>query len=149
MTLVRRHLRLLAAAWIVFQATSLSALVPRACCLAHDAALMSKTVDCHEEILSPHCTMSGMEEAPGAMHHMHGTTPHHAMQHSQKPSQDCAIRGTCGGPLAAIFAIFATHAVLPDRTESAASLTGTSAALAAAEDPIGQFVPPDAPPPRA
>jgi hypothetical protein len=149
MALVRRHLRLVATAWILFQATSLSALVPRACCLAHEAAMANKVADCHEPAPPQDCAMGDSEEAPCAMHHMHGSTHEHAAPPAQKPAGDCAIRGICGGPLSAIFAIFSTQGVLPDRIESLPALAWTSASLTVTDQLIGLFAPPDAPPPRA
>ena len=138
MAIVRRHLRLLATTWILFQATSLSALVPRACCLSHDAAMAKAAVDCHQLTTAPH-----------SMHHMQGATHQHAAQPVQKPTADCAIRGTCGGPLAAMFAIFSTQGVLTDRIDSLPALDWTTATLVATDQLIGLSAPPDAPPPRA
>jgi len=138
MAIVRTHLRLLATAWILFQATSLSALVPRACCLAHSAAMAKTAVDCHQK--SPE---------PQAMHHMHGATHQQAAQPVEKPAGDCAIRGLCGGPLAAMFAIFSTQGVLTERAASLTALNGTAATLVPTDQLIGLSAPPDAPPPRA
>jgi hypothetical protein len=93
--------------------------------------------------------MGSSEEAPCAMHHMHGSTHEHAAPPARKPTGDCAIRGTCGGPLSAMFAIFSTQGVLPNRIESLPALDSTSATLTVTDQLIGLLVPPDAPPPRA
>ena len=110
---------------------------------------MNKVADCHEPAPPPDCTMGQAEGAPCAMHHMHGSTDRHAAPPAEKPAGDCAIRGLCGGPLSAIFAIFSTQGVLPDRIESLSALDGTSTTLTVTDQLIGLFVPPDAPPPRA
>jgi hypothetical protein len=96
MALFRRHLRSFAIAWILFQATSLSALVPRACCLAHQMAVLP---DCHEQAVEQ-ASMSAQSEAAPTMHH------HHDHMQEQEPSQptptpahDCslstAVAGSC------------------------------------------------------
>src|SRR5690242_5740589 len=109
MVLVRRHLRLFAATWILFQATSLSALVPRACCLAHQ---METLADCHEQTRATDTTAA---DAMPAMHHSHGHMDHaHGQPPAPKPAHDCALRGTCGGPAAALFALLSTDGVLTD-----------------------------------
>ncbi len=46
MTTIRRGLRLWVTAWLVFQVASLSALVPRDCCLLHRPA--AAETKCHE-----------------------------------------------------------------------------------------------------
>jgi hypothetical protein len=135
MATVRRHLRLLATAWILFQATSLSALVPRACCLAHQAAAPTTMAECHEQST--------------AMHPMHGNTHNHAAASNSKPLDECAIRGTCAGPLSALFAIFSTQGVLTDSFKSLPDVQSTSAASVVADQSIPLFTSPDAPPPRA
>lgn len=149
MTFVRRHLRFLATLWILFQATSLSALVPRACCLAHQAAISAKAPECHEQAAPLHSTMTSDAEPSGSMHHMHGRGHQQAAQSNQRPAQDCAIRGMCGGPLSALFAIFSTQGVLTESFASLPDSQSTDAAVAVAPQLIGLFVPPDSPPPRS
>ena len=138
MTLFRRHLRFFAAIWILFQTTSLSALVPRACCLVHETASARTAADCHQESTDAQ-----------SMHHMRRAAHQHSAPSSQKPPGDCAIRGTCGGPLAAMFAIFSTQGVLTERIDSLPVLCWTPATVAATAQLIGLSAPPDAPPPRA
>ena len=120
----RRHLRVIAAAWVLFQAASLSALVPRACCLAHQghqAASTEKKSNCHE----------------------------HSTAADQAPNEECAIRGTCGGPAAALFAVLSNYGVLTNSFSGLTDLPLAGATLSARDQLIGQFASPDAPPPRA
>jgi|SRR4051812_315540 hypothetical protein len=147
MTLFRRHVRSVATAWLLFQATSLSALVPRACCLAHDAAVAA-SVTCHEQTAVPHCHDAASDAAMCPMHARNGHD--HSAQQTDKPrAHECAIRGTCGGPAAAMLTLLSTQGVL---TASAAVWID----VPPAGDPIGspnhllaRFESPDAPPPRA
>lgn len=143
MAAFRQHLRLLSAAWIVFQVTSLSTLVPRACCMAHQA----KPADCHDQ--AP-VQDSATQSASGSMHgheHMHQqTAPAPA---NSAPAHDCALRGTCGGPAAALLALLSTDGVLAEPIASPGDSLLAVATRSAADQLIPQFESPDAPPPRA
>jgi hypothetical protein len=68
MAILRRHVRLWVMAWFLLQAASLSALVPRDCCVSHRPVVAVPS--CHE----------ADHEAPPASSH------------------DCVMRGTCQGP---------------------------------------------------
>jgi hypothetical protein len=148
MVFLRRHIRFLASAWIVFQAASLSALVPRACCLAHQTSLATPSTDCHDKAPAPHCSTPA-DDMTCAMHHRHTVPPDGTEQNDRKPAHECAIRGTCDGPIAALLTIFATHGVLTNSFEALPDLRSTTTARSATDQLIGLFVPPDAPPPRA
>jgi hypothetical protein len=151
MTAIRRRLRILATAWILFQATSLSALVPRACCLTHQghqASSNEKKTNCHEEAPAPHCPMPAADGAPCPMHrghdaHERSTPADHA------PDEECAIRGTCGGPAAALFAVLSNYGVLTNSFSALTYLPLAGATVSARDQLIRQFASPDAPPPRA
>jgi hypothetical protein len=119
MTLLRRHLRLWVAAWIAFQALSLSAFVPRDCCAAH-------RLPAEEQAADASC--------------------HHAQP---KPSPECTLRGGCSGPLSFLAALLSPHAVLaePTRIESVARVTTPHGRLL--DTPISRTTPPDSPPPRS
>ncbi len=124
MTPFRRRLRVLATAWILFQAVSLSALVPRACCLAHQghqAASNEKKPNCHE----------------------------HSTPADNAPTEECAIRGTCGGPAAALFTVLSNYGVLTNSFYGLTYLPLAGATLSPRDQLIRQFASPDAPPPRA
>jgi hypothetical protein len=143
MALFRRHLRSFAIAWIFFQATSLSALVPRACCLAHQMAVLP---DCHEQA-AEQASMSAQSEAAPTMHHHHDHMQE--QQPTPTPAHDCSLRGTCGGPAAALFALLSTDGVLTDSVTTTVDLPSTRSISASRDQLIPQFEPPDAPPPRA
>ena len=149
MAAVRQRLRLLSAAWIVFQVTSLSTLVPRACCLAHQSASAAKPAGCHEEagVLQP--TSPANETMPGTMHHGHGQMHEQSAPTSSNPTHDCVLRGTCGGPTAALLALLSTHGVLTDSIASPTDFPLVGTAPPATAQLIRQFESPDAPPPRA
>jgi hypothetical protein len=120
MTLLRRHLRLWVAAWIAFQAVSLSAFVPRECCMAHRMPAQEQAADesCHHP------------------------------QPAREAMPDCALSSTCNGPLAILAGLLSAHAVLADRS-SLASIAIT-VALPRVESPSARSLalPPDSPPPR-
>lgn len=65
MKAIRRRLRLWVAAWLVVQAASLSAFVPRDCCAAHRPA-SHQAPSCHESAPAPHCSMRGECDGPMA-----------------------------------------------------------------------------------
>ena len=121
MTVLRRHLRLCAAAWIVFQAVSLSAFVPRDCCAAHRMA--------------------------AAEDHQQDAGCHHA-RHAGVPETTCSLAGTCNGPLAMLAGVLSPHAVLTTAILVAGGLMADSSPLPVFESPRSLAVPPDAPPPR-
>ena len=118
MTLFRRHLRLWVAAWIAFQALSLSAFVPRDCCAAHRLPARDQAAD-------------------ASCHHP-----------QPEPSPECSLRGKCGGPLSFLAALLSPHAVLvePTRIESVALVTAPDGRRL--DTPISRTTPPDSPPPR-
>jgi hypothetical protein len=117
----RRHLRLWVAAWLAFQAVSLSAFVPRDCCAAHRPPVQDQPAD-------PAC--------------------HHPAQ-APDPGPDCTLRDGCNGPLSLLAALLSPHAVLaePTRIDAVASAAPTYARPL--DTPIAPTTPPDAPPPRS
>lgn len=146
MRLFRRHLRSVATAWLLFQATSLSALVPRACCLAHDAAAAA-SVTCHEQPVVPHCHEAASDVAMCPMHAAHGHD--HSAQQTDKPrAHECAIRGTCGGPAAAMLTLLSTQGVLTATSTAWIDLPPAGESIISANHLLAQFESPDAPPPR-
>jgi hypothetical protein len=153
MTPFRRRLRVLATAWILFQAASLSALVPRACCLAHQghqAASSEKKSNCHEEAPVPHCPMPGADGTPCPMHRGNEHAAHERSNPADHaPNEECAIRGTCGGPVAALFTVLSNYGVLTNSFSGLTYLPLAGTTLSARDQLIGQFASPDAPPPRA
>jgi hypothetical protein len=134
MRTLRGRLRTLATLWMVFQAVSLSALVPPSCCLGNvQAATPPERPRCHEA--------APMQSPHGAMHH-HSTAP---AEHT--PARDCAMRAACGGQAAALLAALSTVGVLPQSVAYSDSLS-VDVPHSSPERLLGQFQPPDAPPPR-
>jgi len=68
MTLARRRIRLWAITWLLVQAVSLSALVPRDCCVGHRRAAEPAAPACHKAAEEPRekCSISGTCEGPMA-----------------------------------------------------------------------------------
>jgi hypothetical protein len=133
MAFLRRNLRVFVAAWLMVQAASLNALVPRDCCLAHRPAATS----CHEPAVSAtHCPMRATGAAPCAMHR----GPVRAA---------CALSSACDGPMAALFTLLSNHGTLPAATATLPDAAVTSPVIAVRENVTGRFEPPDSPPPRA
>ena len=68
--------------------------------------------------------------------------------HSQPPTNDCTMRGSCNGPMSAMLNLLSSTGVLPDVP---ALLTNDDHVLVVAFvtiDPVRRFAPPDSPPPR-
>jgi hypothetical protein len=147
MTRLRRRLRLFAAAWLIFQATSWSALVPRACCLAHDAHLAGQAMaaSSDEQAAGSHCARPSESATANAPHAAH----HHTAPPTESRRHECAIRGTCGGPAAALFSVISTEGVLVSSVSAPADFPPAGAALVPHDQLIRQFEAPDSPPPRA
>ena len=147
MAVFRQRLRLLSAAWILFQVMSLSTLVPRACCLAHQSTSAAHTGN--EQAAVPHCPTPADDSASRPMHHDHGQMHGGAAPASSTPAHDCALRGTCGGPTAALLALLSTDGVLAKSVASTTDFPAAGNPLPSTVQLIRQFEPPDAPPPRA
>ena len=128
---------------MVFQVASLSALVPRDCCAAHRPAANDKEQSCHKSTAATHCPMRAADGTPCPMHRGGRNDA------GEKPTDKCSIRGTCNGPMAALFALLSNHGVL---TDSFAMLPDVRASYVAAhtrENLISRLASPDPPPPRA
>jgi hypothetical protein len=143
MSRFRRHLGTLAAVWLVFQAASLSALLPGECCAAHGEAQAAE--ECHRAAGAggdEACPMAGATGQPCPVHAAHA-------EHQVPVSNDadCVMRGTCSAPAAALASLFSTPGVVENRTwtlvESSAPFVSSIRAVA---------LPPslllDTPPPR-
>ena len=131
----RRHLRAWAALSLVLQSAWLFALVPRDCCSAHTPAEQA----CHEEVEKPHCPM---QSAAGEACPMHRTAAPHS------PQDDCSMRGSCSGPMAALLSMLSAQAILSDAPRALATPRATVHVDSVVEQLITRFVPPDSPPPR-
>ena len=65
MVIVRPALRIWVTVWLVFQAASLSAIIPRECCLTHSAPSPASEQKCHEQV-PDRCVMRASCDGPMA-----------------------------------------------------------------------------------
>ena len=142
MTTIRRRLRFWVAAWLVFQVASLSALVPRACCVPYRPAASDKEPTCHENSAASHCPIRAADGAPCPMHQ--------GGQHDAEdnPSERCSMRATCDGPVAALFALLSNYGVLRDSILLLPDVHTGSVTFQTRENLTTRLAPPDSPPPR-
>lgn len=119
MAILRRRVRLWVMAWFFLQVASLSALVPRDCCVAHRPVVTVPS--CHEVA----------HEAP---------VP-------SSSSSDCVMRGTCQGP--PLFTVFSSAGLPAATSQSSPQALPTPRAADLAEHTLARVQPPDLPPPRA
>ena len=127
----RRRLRAVATAWLLLQAASLSAIVPRDCCAAHRADAVRVARNCHQ-------TATVEFESHG----------HH---HAQPPvnRDTCALRGACDGPMAGFLAQLSLQGVLGQPPQLSRQLIVEDYRAQTREHLTSRLVPPDSPPPRA
>ena len=141
---MRRRLRFCSAAWLLFQTVSLTALVPRECCRAHQPAAI-EPANCHRQSSAPHdCAMHdhGMHDH-GTMHH----TP--AADAANQPADgECSMRGTCQGPAATFLALLANNGVLTEPLAISPAMATRTLATIVRENAAGNPAEPDSPPPR-
>ena len=145
MATIRWRLRFWAAAWLVFQAASLSALVPRQCCTAHPMAAASTEADCHDDAPAPkepECPMAAHDGVP---------CPMHENGHSDKNegTEGCSIRGMCDGPAATFLGSLANNGVLVNPFTITPDLQPSFNVPTVRENLIGRLARPNARPPRA
>ena len=128
---VRRHLRVLATAWLLLQAASLSAIVPRDCCAAHRGDAARGARNCHQ---------------PATVQ-----PDSHAHHHTPPPvdRESCALRGSCGGPMAGFLAQLSLQGVLGQPPQLSRPLVIEAYPAQTREHLTSRLVPPDSPPPRA
>lgn len=154
MASVRRKLRVFATSWLVLQVAWLTLLVPRDCCAAHRPVSRSEH-GAHQPVSATQCPMRTSDGRPCAMHR--GNVDHRqhhnstGERHQQAPAtpDECSLRGTCGGPMAALLAFQSNHGILPASTAVRPDVESRSVATVFHEDLIGLFHPPDPPPPRS
>ena len=141
MALLRRYLRIWAAAWLILQGVAVSAFAPADCCARRrDAALRQDAATVAGET---HCPMRG---ADGSVCPMHRDGPAATGRSPEK--NECAMRGTCNAPVDALATLLLNYGI-------PTAVVGTSIDRSIAEIPaaIRQHAevlvgPPDAPPPR-
>jgi len=141
MRLFRRHLRAIVVLWLIAQAAGVSAFSIGDCCAGHRAAKARPAApSCHGAPTASHDGAScPMRAANGAACPMH---------HSKAGGATCVLKGTCGGPVAALTNLFFLHGLVPERTALIVAAPHVLVPLAPASTTLDTFSPPDAPPPR-
>lgn len=148
MACLRRYLRSLTAAWLFWQIATLSAVIPADCCAGHRPAQdhsRSDTTAVHcpmKAAAGSQCPMHRRASGADTEHAYHATTPPPA------PTAECRLVGTCPGPLAALIVVISNHAVLPVTAGLSPAFGAFDTFGPLYERPIGQWAPPDSPPPR-
>jgi len=163
MSALRHHLRFWVTTWLVFQVVSVAALVPRDCCAGHSAPA-TKEKSCHEEAAAVQCPLKGADAQQCPMHQsqaragqtargQQAIAPEHHGDHAApagRPSDDpCSMRGLCNGPMDALFAVLATHGVMPESFAMQPGIRASLAPPANRELLVSRLASPDSPPPRA
>jgi hypothetical protein len=143
MSSLRRHLRLSVATWLVFQAASLSVLIPLDCCAAHRQPASSKEPSCHKTAAATQCPVHATAGTPCPMHRSGHAG---AVETSSAP---CSMSGTCHAPAAAMVALLSNYGVLADTFAIVPDVHTSIVALHTRENLIGRLASPDPPPPRA
>jgi hypothetical protein len=138
MTSRRRGPQIWVALWLVCQMSTLMALVPRDCCAAH----RPEQGDPH----AGHGPVAPAAPAASADEHAH----HQMHQEDVPPVRQCAVRGTCDGPMAALMAVLSIQVVPPSEAFHVLPDLRVVAAIRSADQVLTSLLaPPDAPPPRA
>ena len=141
---IRRGLRLWVATWLVLQVASLSALVPRDCCAAHRPG--GKRRKAH---VSPEGRRDAVSDARGQAARPAPCTVAATARRPTRPRDDCAMRGTCSGPMAALFAQLSNYGVLPATLQVLPDVRQGAVTRSSDEQLLTRLASPDSPPPRA
>jgi hypothetical protein len=150
MTFARGHLRVLAAAWLMFQGVWLAVLVPADCCPPHRPARPS----CHEQAAPTQCPMPGADGVACPMHR--APTGHSADgaaadtgHRRPAPATGCSLEGSCDGPMASLLSFLSHQGILARSVSVAAALDVRRVPANHQVAPADSILPPDSPPPRA
>ena len=140
---LRKRVRVVALAWLLCQAGSLSAFVPENCCVSHteEAAAKAKKEACHES--EPVKAESG-DACP--MAHADGAA---CPMHSSKSKDCCAMTNACNGPGSHLTTLFAYIGAIERPATSAVDLDSMPAVIPSPSSLRFQELTPDAPPPKA
>lgn len=143
MPAIRNRVRVVALAWLLCQAGSLSAFVPENCCMAHveEAAAKAKNEACHDA--------EPVEREPGdacPMAHGDGAA---CPMHSSQATDCCAMTNACDGPGSHLTTLFAYIGAIERPAASMVVPASTAAVLSSASSPRFRELTPDAPPPKA
>jgi hypothetical protein len=140
MAAVRCGLRRWVVVCLLLQAAALGALLPRDCCKAHEHDT-SRASSCHDARTAVQCPMRGPDGAACPMHRDDAAT-------NQIGTSDCALRGSCSGPMSGMVALLSQVGVMPSSTAPAVDTGDTALVLACVLEPERRGTPPDSPPPR-
>ena len=158
MRVVRRHLRLGAATWLMCHVLAFSALAPRDCCAAHAhgavATRAAADVD-HSAHGQPAATTAGHEHHAAPAHADGAQCPMRGPDGVPCPMHDggaapaaCQMTGVCNQPAAALAAVL-MQAAVPQSAFALLPRDAQRLTIVAADDqPRSLAVPPDSPPPR-
>jgi hypothetical protein len=159
MPVVRRHLRLGAATWLMCHVLAFSALAPRDCCAAHAhgaVATRSATDVDHSAHGQPASTAAGHEHHAVPAHADGAHCPMRGPDGSPCPMHDggtaapaaCQMTGVCNQPAAALAAVL-MQAAVPSSAFALLPRDAQPLTFVAVDDqPRSLAVPPDSPPPR-
>ena len=128
----RRQIRTWIVAWLLFQCVSVSALAVRDCCCQPKQV---RTSHCEKQTPANYCPMRAAGGSPCPMH--------------QQSEPDCVMRGTCGGPVAAVGVLFATFGIPVASFELLPYQVIRPADGLTPQSTIEGWPPADTPPPRA
>ena len=145
MRIIRRRLRTWATIWLVVQTGWVSALVPRDCCAVHQPATVKAESSCHESAPATNCHMQSAGGAPCPMHR----SQIEPGEHHQSSSNHCSLRGSCDGPMAALFVLLSNHGILTQPATTIPNDGVSSASTRLCESVVSRLESPDPPPPRA
>ncbi len=158
MRVVRQHLRLGVATWLVCHVLAFSALLPRDCCAAHahGAAAGTAAADHSAHGVAPatgghdHHAMPAADHAEGASCPMRGPDGAPCPMHSGGAASPaaCQMTGVCNQPAAALAAVLMQAAVPPAVFALVPRDFAAWSAVRADQHPHALAVPPDSPPPR-
>jgi hypothetical protein len=124
MASIRRRLRVCVTIWLLFQAASLAALVPAAC-----------------------CRQEPVKEVPQASQPEHSC--HEAVPTPPAPEPMCVLRSGCDPHGAAILGLLANQGPIPTAVSLLPRIDAARHSMVPREHPASLFPTPDSPPPRA
>jgi hypothetical protein len=136
----RTHARIVALAWLLCQAASLSAFVPENCCAAHTPAAISE--DCHET------EPAAAEPATGDACRMHEDEGAACPMHQAQARNCCVMSNGCDGPNTQLASLFAFSCDLTTSHESVIAPDSIIVLPPAGPPLLSRLATPDAPPPK-
>lgn len=141
MALVRSHLRLGVAAWLVCHLLTFSTLLACDCCPTTDGRAAAAEPPCHDTAPppEPHCEHMTEDGAACPMHRT-GAGP---------SAPGCAMSAACGAAGAMLQAVLLQPAVISTAVEIDAPLDSPVPSATDRPSAVSLAVPPDAPPPRS